>query len=373
MRINFPELSTQQIQNLRDAIECYREKRLISSSSPPVLYIELTKNCPSRCIFCRPRWNNHPLYTMSKEVFARILEEYISSAVLVSVNGWGESLILPDLDEYIDRIARFGPKIRITTTLGYQNQKALQSFIDNDVFVSVTFDYADKFLYEKNRKGIHYDTVIRNLEFLTREMKKKGTLSQNIRFAVAPLQSANLSQLEKIIAIAAHYGVSEIELTPLFARRINPNLLVYHKKKTCAVLIKCAKEADNSGIRLHLHYSPFRELYFKEHAFDLCCHPWLYGFVNYKGDILFCDHLIFPRYSRYLLGSIYDERERVWNGERVQILRLSHIRRDRGGLPKTCNACYLNGRYADHEHVLAEEFGRWVVTDKNIAERFLCR
>ena len=372
MKINFSRLGASQIGNLKDAIASYEAKMATSSAVPAVLYLELTRNCPGRCVFCRRTWENQPSQKMPEEVFAYALKEYVSNAVLVSLNGWGESLILPDLDECVNRVARYGPKIRITTTLGCKNQKALQSLIDNDVYVSVTFDAAEKSLYEKTRKGISYDAVLQNLGFLTKEMKKKGTLKENIRFSIAPLQNRNLSQVGKIIDVARHFGIAEVALTPLFAHRFNPHLLRYHKKNTLEALKEGVQRARRAGIQLHLHYSPFKELIFREDAFDLCCHPWLYGFVNYKGDLLFCDHLIFPHYARYTLGHITEEKERAWNGGKAQKLRLAHIQRHGGDLPGACNGCYADGRYADHEHALDDQFRRWLVTDKQMGERLLC-
>lgn len=369
MKIDRSKLSHQQRSNLEAAIKSYNERKLTSSASPPVLYIELTQNCVASCTFCRRKHVNSPSYNMDDRTFDIILKDYAPYSVLVDLRGWGESLMLPNFDEYVNRVAKFGPKIKVTTTLGCGSKKALQSLIDNDVYVSVTFDFADKDLYEKWRRGICYDTVIRNLDFLTQEMRKKGTLKDNIRFLMAPLQKANLGQVEKIMQIAGRYGVSEVAIAPLVSSPVNPNLLRYNKRKTIEALREAAKYAKDAKIKLSLHLNPFKELYIKEKAFDFCCHPWLYVFINYKGDVLFCDHMMNPFFTRYRIGHITEDKAMVWNGKEAQRQRSAHIQKKMLKLPIKCMACYTGGRYADHEHEIDEQFSRWLVTEKDIEDK----
>jgi radical SAM protein with 4Fe4S-binding SPASM domain len=370
MKIDFNKLNQQQKSNLESALKAYNDKRLISSPSPSVLYIELTQNCFGRCVFCHGKnWVNDPKYDMSDKVFDTLLRDYIPFAVLIDLRGWGESLSLPNFDEYINKVTKFGPKIRLTTTLGCGSIKALQSLIDNDVFVSVSFDYADKAMYQSMRRGLSYDTVIKNMEFLTNEMRKKGTLQDNIRLGIAPLQKANLDHVEKIIRIAEHYGIREIVLSQLVASRMDYRLLKYNKRKTIAVLQKAVKLSREAGIRLQLARSPFEELYIKDKTFDRCCHPWLYVFVDYKGNVLFCDHMLGTRFIKYSIGCVTERKEDVWNGQRAQAQRLRHIQKDIKTLPSKCITCYKEGRYADHEHEIDKQFEKWLVTENDIEKK----
>jgi len=366
MEIDLKKLNQNQSLNLNLAIKAYNEKKLISSPSPPVLYIELTQNCIGRCIFCRgPKWVNNPSYDMKDEIFDILLEKYIPYAVLVDLRGWGESLMLSNFDEYVSKVAKFKPKIRITTALGCGNKRALQSLIDNDVYVSVSFDFAEKKLYEKKRKGIDYDIVIKNIEFLTQQMRKKGTLHENIRLAVAPLQGANLGQVKKIIKIAEFYGIPEVVLSQLAAPRRNFNLLLYHKRKTIKVLLECVEYAKKSGIKLQLLRSPFKALYIAEKAFDRCCHPWLYSTISYNGDFSFCDHIMG---SGYRVGNVTEKKDYLWNGKKMQTVRSEHIQKEMRETPLKCSVCYTKGRYSDHEHQIDKQFTKWLVTAQDIED-----
>jgi len=368
MKIDFDRLSTSQISNFKGSLEAYKERSPISSGSPPVLFIELTQNCISRCSFCRgEKWVNKPLYNMNREIFAKLIQDYIPYAILVDLRSRGESLMLPNFDEYVSEVAKFGPKIRLTTTLGCGSKKVLQSLIDNDVFVSVSFDAADKRLYESIRSRVKYDTVIANLDFITNGMKSKyGTLEDKIRLSVMPLQGKNLRYVEGVFKLAKHYGISDIMVGPLGTSESDISHLNNNKYQTLKAMEKAVDLSKKMGIRLNIIYSLFDEFKLEEKSFDLCCHPWLYAQINYKGDLSHCDHLAGALHADHTFGNIKEEKAKVWNGKKAQGVRVAHADCNKEKIFKRCNQCYIEGRYADHEHEIDNTFSRWLVREDDI-------
>jgi len=375
MKIDFEKLTPQQRSNLEVALDAYNKRKLISSPSPPILYVELTQNCIARCDFCRPKWpGNNPSYNMDDKIFDILLKDYIPYASFVDLRAWGESLILQNFDEYVNKIAKFGPRIQLVTTLACGNKKALQSLIDNDVYISVSLDTADKKTYESIRKGANYDTVIKNIEFLTREIAKKhGNPNSRMRLAIVPLQRKNLDYLEGIIQLAIRYNISEICLGPLFSFPKNRNLLEYNKAKTKKALRTCVKYAKKYGIKFQLLSTPFPELRFSDKVFDLCCHPWLYTVVNYQGKACLCDHILGTGGIKHSIGNVTEDKESVWNGKEAQRQRLAHIQKNMAVTSRPCVKCYVKGRYADHEHEIDDQFKKWLVTEKDIENRLKSR
>ncbi len=364
MEINFSALSSKQVENLNLAIKSYDERNVISSNCPSVLYIELTQNCIARCEFCREKqWVNSANYNMNQEVFQILLREYVPYSILVDLRSRGESLILPDFADFVHKISHYHPKIRLTTTLGCGTQEALQSLIDYDVFVSVSFDAADKKTYQMIRPGICYDTVIKNLEFVTKEMLKKyGTLEGKIRLGICPLQRKNLSYLQGVMELANFYKIPEIRIGPLGAPLKSSEILENNQFFTLKALKKCISFAKKNALKIQLARPFFDAFYIKEKAFDLCCHPWLYAQINYAGDVLFCDHPVGAKVFDFIIGNVKEEKN-IWNGEKAQYLRSFHIRNLHERLPKPCVKCYIKGRYADHEHEIYQPFRKWLVTE----------
>ncbi|MDD5070158.1 MAG: radical SAM protein [Candidatus Omnitrophica bacterium] len=369
MRIDFSQLSDLQTNNLSSAIKAYHEESLVSSTHPCVLYLELTRNCVSNCSFCRgTSWTNNPKYNMPKETFKLIQEEYIPKAVMVDLRGWGESLLLDDFANYVQKVAKYNSKIILTTTLGCGSEESLQSIIDHDVFLTVSFDAIDKTVYEKIRTGVSYDTVIKNIKFITRGLlKKHGTLKDKIRLAIVPLQSKNLNQLEKVILFAHQNQITEILIGPLFAGKNCPYLLEKHEKKTISTIEKSLDLAEKLNVNLQFAHSLTNSLKTKEKTFDLCCHPWIQTAISYDGTMSLCEHCVDPiAASESSIGNILNNPTDLWNGNAAKKIRLAHLNKNWKDLIPRCKLCYKNGRYAVFEQEISEDFRKWRVDQNDI-------
>jgi len=370
MKIDINKLTLKQRDNLSAALAAYEKKSVISSVRPVALYIELTKNCIARCEFCHADWNNDPQYTMSNETFEYLKREYVPYATYVDLRGYGESLMLDNFDSYVEQISPLCPHIRLTTTLGCGNKRALQSLVDHNVFISVSFDAADKKVYESTRKGICYDTVIRNMTFLSKEIQlKHGSLSGMMRIGIIPLQAHNLPYVDGVIDLAAQLGITEIRILPLGSHQFDLNTLFYHKRETVVTLLKAIKKARQNGVALQFGASLFRDLRVDEFATDRCCKPWLYSVINHEGRILYCDWHISPRDKSDFIGFVGKSDDSAWNGDKAKQVRSAHV--SKSGLSWRCKSCYRLGKYSDHEHELDPQFVKWLVTDKEMEQRLL--
>jgi len=84
-----------------------------------------------------------------------------------------------------------------------------------------------------------------------------------------------------------------------------------------------------------------------------CSHPWEYCYIDYAGNVGYCDHLI--GHSALMLGNLasstFDE---IWNGSKFLELRTLHVNARKGGTDELnslfphCNWCYQR-RYVDFE------------------------
>jgi radical SAM protein with 4Fe4S-binding SPASM domain len=368
MHFDSARLTQLQRDNLSQAIEAYDIKALQSSPSPPVLFLELTKNCNAVCGFCRAStWKNDPCHSMSQSTLEQVFQDYVPYASLVDLRGWGESLLLPHLDEIVERVARAGPRLRITTTLSCGTRKALQSFIDHDVFVSVSLDTGEAETYEKLRPGARFGVVMKNLKFLAEGFQERyGTTVDRLRISVAPLQRSNLDHLPGIVDIAQAVGVKEIRILPLEAAPWDRNRLGFVQAQTRQALTDLLKRCRAAGIRVQLGAAPFRGLRIGSRVFDRCCHPWMYAVVDAHGHVGSCDHMIGPGLPTVHLGNLSQERAQVWNGPVAQAERGRHNRGRFLGHNLTCARCYYGGRYADHEHEVNPKFSRWLVTQAEL-------
>jgi radical SAM protein with 4Fe4S-binding SPASM domain len=368
MRIDLSKLNPQQKGNLESALEAYRNKYAISSPSPSAIFIELTQNCIAKCAFCHgPNWKNSPSYNMPNDIFEIILREYVPYASLVDLRGRGESLMLSELPDYIRRIASYGPRIRLITTLGCGTKETLQALVDYDVFVSVSFDAADKDLYENTRCGIKYDTVIGNLEYLSGAMLDKyGSIENHMRIDICPLQKKNLKYVKGIMKLTHRLKIKDILIGPLSDSPLCPDHLYNNKFMTVAAFKQFSKYSTKFSLHYLLTKPPFEAMRIKEMTFDRCCHPWLYALITYNGSLIFCDHLLgIKEGDPALLGNVKSPKDEIWNGHTAQSLRIAHINKTRS-LISQCKACYQEGRYAEFEQILCPEFAKYNFTEKEL-------
>ena len=91
--------------------------------------IELTTRCPLLCKMCirseRDDWQNH---VMPLEDFKKLLP-YLKEVETVVLEGWGESLLHPDLLECIQLAKKEGPEVGFVTSGKGLTQKRISELI----------------------------------------------------------------------------------------------------------------------------------------------------------------------------------------------------------------------------------------------------
>ena len=368
MVIDGKHLTSLQRRTLKTGVKAYTERATYAGDFPPVLFIELTRNCIARCRYCRKKWVNDPKYDMSGETFQVILRDYAPHAALIDLRSYGESLMLKNFRRYVEQLGNACRNLRITTTLGCGDDDALKALVDHDVFVSVSFDAADKRLYEHYRCGISYDTVVRNLKFVSELMLKTyGELRGRMRIGIAPLYRDNLDFVDGVIEFAHCLHIPEIRILQLASDWYDPNTLYFHKRKLLHVLQKAIKKAAGYGIELQFGSPLITQLKLAEKTCDVCIKPWLYASIMYNGTVRYCDWQIELEKKRDDFGTVHDGAENVWNGEVARRVREAHVRSR--SFPPACVTCYRIGRYSDHEHDIDRIFRKWLVTGEDIRER----
>ena len=350
-------MTTQQQANLAEAQRLCLDRSVFSSPHPPVLFLELTRNCLARCDFCRPAsFVNSPSNEMPEHVLETVMQEYVPYASLVDLRGWGESLMLARFEEHLGRIHASGPRLRLVTTLGCGSESALRSLVDYGVEVSVTLDASTSARYESIRRGISFDTVMRNLAYLAGGMRDRyGSLAGKLRIMFAPLHRDNLPQLQGILELAARLGVPDVAVGPLGAHPNDNRLLQYHQQECLDYLSSSADYAQEVGLNCHIYRSPFTALRMDDRAFRVCCHPWLFAMITSEGKLSFCDHLLVKteRDKTFLLGDVGQPVSSVWNGDAATRVRQTHLSHQ--DLNWRCEKCYTIGEYTDFEHTLCPQ------------------
>ncbi|OCC10564.1 radical SAM protein [Streptomyces sp. PTY087I2] len=330
-------------------------------SRPRVLFVELTENCNLSCPMCRSGGAFDRSKNMSVELFDHIAEELFPTAEIVDLRGWGESTVLRNFPEYVDKTLAYGCRVRLVTNLTVPNERLWRHLVRNRSLITVSFDAAEEATFAALRTGAKLRTILRNLEILADEARVSGVGTDGINLNVV-VQAAALDELDRIIEIAGGLGF-RVHLAPVTLGSDDPGNLRFHRERLARAVRKAAAVAEETGADVRLAAALDEGWAVSEHAGKTCTHPWMYCYVNHTGKVGFCDHLIGAPGSAYLLGDLTTTPfEQIWNGDAYQRLRAEHAAWERGISPRfeECNWCYRN-RYVDFDEESNPDYAQHIV------------
>ena len=99
-----------------------------------VFQIELTNECPMTCQMC-PRTTDmtRPIGFMPENLFRKIIDEAAGSTSKVFLHHFGESLLHPNLGEYIQYARKKGIKSYLSANPVLLNQKRIEAIVENQL------------------------------------------------------------------------------------------------------------------------------------------------------------------------------------------------------------------------------------------------
>jgi radical SAM protein with 4Fe4S-binding SPASM domain len=330
--------------------EEYSAGAITLKSLPTVLFVELTQNCNLNCFMCRSAHGYDKELNMDDKIFQIIEKELFPFASIVDLRGYGESTILKDFEKRINQTALLVPKIRLVTNALAINKKLWNLLMQRGANVVVSVDAATRATMTNLGRG-DIVKLLASLDIGSMERDRfnnGGDISFN-----TVVSSVNLEELPDIILLARKYRIGKVTMFPVVAKSDNPLSLENRKFEVAKFLLEAESIARGNQIELRLGASLQEGHVVKEGLPNRCSHPWEYCYIDYSGNVGYCDHLI--GHTALMLGNLHNESfEEIWNGEKYQELRKIHSLAKRGGTDQLCsqyshcNWCYKR-RYVDFE------------------------
>jgi MoaA/NifB/PqqE/SkfB family radical SAM enzyme len=332
----------------------YAARNLRLKSWPRVLFIELTQKCNAACWMCRSPGGNAALPEMTFDKFREIADQAFSRAEIIDLRGWGESLIYPQFSRALAYAASFGALLKIYTNLSV-SRRVCEQLAEYNVTTAVSFDAAEKHLFERLRAGCRFDLVIDNLAFLASAASAKGR--RELVYLSVTVQGENLFDVPNIVELANSLGISEVKLFPVICDESDPAHLSHHLPDVARVLDRALHMANTLGVRLSCGAGLDESLTIQDRAMMApCLHPWTYCYIDPFGQLGFCDHLIGQK--AFILAGASSDFHAGWNSQGFQRLRAQHAcgptAIDDDYYP--CRWCY-GRRYVDTEDWIEPAFG----------------
>lgn len=131
-----------------------------------VIAIEVTNHCNLKCIMCPSPALTGPRGFMSMELYEKILKQAIAGGTLrFRFIGLGESLMHPELPEFLRMAKRGGINTEITTNAAMLTPKLGAALLDAGLDeIAFSLDSADPVEYERVRKGAKFGKVMSNVD-----------------------------------------------------------------------------------------------------------------------------------------------------------------------------------------------------------------
>ena len=169
--------------------------------------VETSLACNLDCVMC-------PWKTVRQDLGHRgnmapavweALAPFLGEVASVDFSGGGEPLLQPRLFDWIKQARTHGCDTGFLTNGLLLTQDEVKRILDLEMtWIGISVDGADAPTYEAIRKKSSFDTVCRNIRYLTRQSPRPLVM---INFVIMP---SNCGQLEQMVDLARDLGVDQI-------------------------------------------------------------------------------------------------------------------------------------------------------------------
>lgn len=148
-----------------------------------MISIEPSNICNARCVMCPYSKMTRPKTTMSMELFKKIIDDCHKEGVInFNLNFYNEPFLDTLIFERIKYLKSKGVKVKLFSNGSAVDKekadKILESGLDE---INFSLDSCDKETYESIRKGLNFETTVKNVSYLFEEKKRRGFLFPRIK------------------------------------------------------------------------------------------------------------------------------------------------------------------------------------------------
>jgi organic radical activating enzyme len=182
---------------------------------PITVIIDICNSCNAKCPFCTRQLSETVRKDfMTKEMFYEIMEqvEKIPTINTISLAAWGEPLLHPNFDEFIDYIKSKRYTVTFPTNLSLAH-KHFNAMLKTD-HLMFSIEGFDKESYEKSRVDIDYNRIVWNITAFDKLIQKRNENGQKVPKRDLNFLLTKESKIEQFINLWGKY-VDEIRVGPV--------------------------------------------------------------------------------------------------------------------------------------------------------------
>lgn len=306
--------------------------KTILTSTPQYVTIGTHYRCNADCVFCLG--GDYPHFTLAiyKDLFEKKMGHVLRNANHVGFCGFGETLLMPGIEEFLDHLnATLPDNDKAFTTNGIAlTDGVCQRLTDGKYSLMISLHASHRALHEQITRTKAFDTIIERLGKLVALKKRKGTSpSINLVFLLTRLNTHDLPAfVEKAKSWGADcvtcnyiniYEPEQLRLSSFFDQQAANEAI----DRAC----EAAKRLDIS-----FNHPPKFMPHEKKQGGPACSNPWDFFYVETQGSVNPC--CFAGNHIGYLTT---DDFETIWNGAGYTRLREGLVN---GNIHTWCRLCY---------------------------------
>lgn len=311
----------------------YAMGKITLESTPEGVGIGAHYLCNAKCIFClggKPKLFSLERY---KAFFEPRLGSVISKARYVNFCGFGELLLMPGIEKFLDYVNEKIPHInKIFTTNGIPLTKETSTLLTKSKFaVEISLHTSHSQLHRILTRTNAFEQIVDRIKQLVSMRKKEGHPFICFVFLINTL---NIENLPDFVEFAASLGADEILCN--YMTVFSPahlKLSCYFKQEITKSCFEEARERAKK-FKIPIKLPPMFGTANSINRQPLCSDPWKYFYVENEGSVLPCCYA--GKHLGYLGQADF---ETIWNGSGYKYLRSSLTE---GLTHEWCRYCYKN-------------------------------
>lgn len=312
----------------------YRSQEIILRSTPRYITIGAHYGCNAHCVFCLG--GKYPNFSMNiyKNLFEKKMLSVLKQAEHVGFCGFGEILLMPDIECFLDHInVTLDGAIKNFTTNGIAlTPLTCAKLVQGKYAVMVSLHASNRELHERLTGTKYFDTIIKNIRRLIK--LRKGNFQcphVNLVFLATTL---NISDLPAFVKLAYELNVDRVTCNyfTIYDKKQVKLSCFNEKKKTNAIFDEAESLARELGVTLIL--PPRFGSRGGGGGNPLCRNPWEFFYVETQGSVNPC---CFAGDNIGLLNKT--DFSSIWNSSGYTKLRAGLVS---GKIHSWCRYCYQN-------------------------------
>jgi MoaA/NifB/PqqE/SkfB family radical SAM enzyme len=288
------------------------------SFMPHKISVEVTNRCNLKCSTCilgsNRAYQNYSPRKMRFEEFRHILKQ-IPTLIHVTMNGYGEPLLNPDLIPMLELANRQGMTTSFITNGILLDRQKTEELLDVGLTeLGVSIHSLGKDSFARFRSGASLDRVLANVEGLISARRERGLVHPTVA-AWSILMRDSVDSAADLVRSASDIGIDKINfldyITGMGDEKSDRQKI--EKSIYDSVIIDLKRIGNEQGVFVSGNLNPSIER-------GVCNQPWMTPFISAEGFVMPCSFIADPGLLNF--GNIFESDFRsIWLGPHYTAFR----------------------------------------------------